>query len=188
MFIQTESTPNPDSLKFILENLEICSHPLEFNKNQDTTNSILAEELLKINGVESVMFNKNYISINKSNFTWEQLKASILQIIANHVNSGLPIIENEDHLSNNLENISYVNEDKNVVQKINSILISKVKPAVMQDGGDIKFVEYSNGVVYLALHGSCAGCPSATLTLKNGVENLLKHNIPEIKKVEQVAR
>ena len=188
MFIQTESTPNPNSLKFILESHEISLHPLEFYKNKSTTNSLLADDLLKIDGVESILFNKNCISVNKSKFTWEQLKASILQVISNHINSGLPTLNNHDELSDNLEWVIYAEDDTKVVNQINSILISKVKPAVMQDGGDIKFIEYNNGIVYLALQGSCAGCPSATLTLKNGVENLLKHNIPEIKKVEEVTK
>ena len=149
---------------------------------------MLADDLLKIDGVESILFNKNCISVNKSKFTWEQLKASILQVISNHINSGLPTLNNHDELSDNLEGVIYAEDDTKVVNQINSILISKVKPAVMQDGGDIKFIEYNNGIVYLALQGSCAGCPSATLTLKNGVENLLKHNIPEIKKVEEVTK
>ena len=185
MFIQTESTPNPNSLKFILDH-ELCENPIEFNKSQEYTQSALADELLKIRGVENILFNKNCISINKNEFTWDQLKASILQVISDHINSGLPAIENEDNKLSELDNINFDKNDLKVVTMINSILSSKIRPAIMQDGGDVKFLKYESGTAYLSLKGSCAGCPSATVTLKNGIENMLKHHIPEIKNVEQV--
>ena len=186
MFIQTESTPNPNSLKFIIDNYELCSSPIEFNKSQEFTHSLLANELFKIKGVENILFNKNCISINKNEYTWDQLKASILHVISNHINSGLPAIDNKENNLNDLDNIEFNYDDLNVVNKINKILLSKIRPAVMQDGGDVNFIKYEGGIVYLALKGSCAGCPSATVTLKNGIENMLKHSIPELKKVEQV--
>ena len=186
MFIQTESTPNPNSLKFILDDYELCDTPIEFNRSQVNTYSQLADELFKIKGVENVLFNRNCISINKNEFTWDQLKASILQVISNHINSGLPVIDKEENYNNELDIIKYDDDDYYIVNKINSILSNKIRPAIMQDGGDVKFVRYEGGIVYLSLKGSCAGCPSATITLKNGIENMIKHNIPEIKKVEQV--
>tara|TARA_B100001029_G_scaffold170498_1_gene166349 strand:+ start:146 stop:709 length:564 start_codon:yes stop_codon:yes gene_type:complete len=186
MFIQTESTPNPNSLKFILDDYEICPHPIEFSKSQASTNSLLADELFKIDGIDNILFNKNYISVNKSDFTWDQLKASILQIISNHINSGLPAVEINAVLAGELESIEFDNADKEVVNKICGIISSKIRPAIMQDGGDVKFIKYDSGIAYLALKGSCAGCPSATITLKNGIENLLKNYIPEVSKVEQV--
>ena len=186
MFIQTESTPNPNSLKFILEDYELCENPIEFNKSQKDKDSVLADELFKIKGIVNILFNKNCISINKNEFTWDQLKASILQVISNHINSGLPAIETEDRDPSELDHINFDEEDLNVVNMINSILSSKIRPAIMQDGGDVKFLKYENGTAYLSLKGSCAGCPSATATLKNGIENMLKHHIPEIKNVEQV--
>ena len=186
MFIQTESTPNPNSLKFILDGYELCSSPIEFSKSQELTDSILANELFKIKGVENILFNKNCISVNKNDFTWDQLKASILHVISDHINSGLPAIEKQDNNTSELNNIEFEDEDLKVVNMINSILSSKIRPAIMQDGGDVKFIKYNSGTVYLTLKGSCAGCPSATVTLKNGIENMLKHNIPEIKKVEQI--
>ena len=186
MFIQTESTPNPNSLKFILEKHELCESPIEFNKSQIKTNSVLADELFKIKGVENILFNKNCISVNKNEYTWDQLKASILQVISNHINSGLPAIENKVDSHCELENIDFDDDDTKVVNMINSILSSKIRPAIMQDGGDVKFIKYSNGIAYLSLKGSCAGCPSATITLKNGIENLLKNHVPELKKVEQI--
>ena len=186
MFIQTESTPNPNSLKFILDNYDLCESPIEFKKSQENKKSMLADELFKIKGVENILFNKNCISVNKSEYTWDQLKASILHVISNHINSGLPAIDEQINNRNYLDNIEYDDEDLSVVNKINSILSSKIRPAIMQDGGDVKFIKYQNGIAYLSLKGSCAGCPSATVTLKNGIENMLKHNIPEINKVEQV--
>ena len=141
MFIQTESTPNPNSLKFILTDHELCEKPIEFNKSQNNRNSVLADELFKIKGVDNI---------------------------------------------NELDNIQFHDDDLKVVNMINSILSSKIRPAIMQDGGDVKFIKYESGTAYLSLKGSCAGCPSATVTLKNGIENMLKHNVPEVKKVEQV--
>ena len=116
----------------------------------------------------------------------QQLKASILHVISNHLNSGLPAIDKRDDDSNELDNIQFHDDDLKVVNMINSILLSKIRPAIMQDGGDVKFIKYESGTAYLSLKGSCAGCPSATVTLKNGIENMLKHNVPEVKKVEQV--
>ena len=186
MFIQTESTPNPNSLKFILDDYELCENPIEFNKLQENKHSALADELFKIKGIENILFNKNCISINKNEYTWDQLKASILQVISNYINSGLPIIEKDDSNFIELDNNNYDENDLKVVKMIDSILSSKIRPAIMQDGGDVKFIKYQNGTVYLSLKGSCAGCPSATITLKNGIENMLKHHIPEVKNVEQV--
>ena len=186
MFIQTESTPNPNSLKFILADYELCEKPIEFKKTQRNTHSALADELFKIEGVENILFNKNCISVNKNDYTWDQLKASILQVISNHINSGLPAIDKKDEDCNELDAIQFHDDDHKVVNMINSILLSKIRPAIMQDGGDVKFIKYESGTAYLSLKGSCAGCPSATVTLKNGIENMLKHNVPELKKVEQV--
>tara|TARA_B100001248_G_scaffold92059_1_gene68283 strand:- start:74 stop:634 length:561 start_codon:yes stop_codon:yes gene_type:complete len=185
MFIQTESTPNPNSLKFILENYQLCKEPREFD-NLTSNSSKLAEKLFKIEGVEKIFFNENVISINKNKYTWDQLKASILQVISDFIHSGLHPVDDSDQEIKNDNEIKFNEVDKEIVSNINTILETKVRPAIMQDGGDIKFKSYDEGIVYLTLQGSCAGCPSATLTLKNGVENLLKHHIPEIKKVEQV--
>jgi Fe-S cluster biogenesis protein NfuA len=186
MFIQTESTPNPNSLKFILGDYELCENPIEFNKSQKDTRSALADELFKINGIENILFNKNCISVNKNEYTWDQLKASILHVISNHIISGLPAIEIEDSNCDELDKIHFDYDDIKIVKMINSILSSKIRPAIMQDGGDVKFIKYNSGIAYLSLKGSCAGCPSATVTLKNGIENMLKHHVPEVKKVEQV--
>ncbi len=185
MFIQTESTPNPNSLKFILDNQEICPEPLEYSIGQKNINSKLAKKLLHIDGVDKVLFNKNFISINKTKFTWDQLKATILHEISNFISSGIPFLDSVDEVDE-INTVEFDKADIEVVKNIHNILKSKIRPAVMQDGGDIKFKKYDEGIVSLTLQGSCAGCPSATLTLKNGVENMLKHHIPEVKKVEQI--
>ena len=186
MFIQTESTPNPNSLKFILDDYVLSEYPVEFNKSQENKHSVLANELFKIKGIENILFNKNCISINKNEYTWDQLKASILQVISNHINSGLPAIEKNNGNFSDLDNVSFDEEDYKVVNMINGILSSKIRPAIMQDGGDVKFIKYKSGTAYLSLKGSCAGCRSATVTLKNGIENMLKNHIPEVKNVEQI--
>ena len=118
MFIQTESTPNPNSLKFILDDYELCESPIEFNKSQEYTHSLLADELFKIKGVENILFNKNCISVNKNEYTWDQLKASILSVISNHINSGLPAVNKQTDSSSELENINFDDNDFNVVNKI----------------------------------------------------------------------
>tara|TARA_X000000368_G_C22716336_1_gene573302 strand:- start:59 stop:619 length:561 start_codon:yes stop_codon:yes gene_type:complete len=185
MFIQTETTPNPNSLKFILENDILDSGSYEFSDSNDCKDSNLAKSLLQIDGIEKVFFGKNFISINKSEYVWDQLKAPILKTISDYINSGQKIV-NETATKENLHSIIFLKEDYNTVKLINDTLLSKVKPAISQDGGDVQFKEYKEGVVYLQLKGSCVGCPSATLTLKNGIENLLKNKIPEVKKVEQL--
>ena len=185
MFIQTETTPNPNSLKFLLENDILDSGSFEFSKLSECENSSLAESLLKVDGVEKVFFGKNFISINKSEYLWDQLKAPILKIISDHLSSGEKAI-NSNVVKEDLNTIVYQEDDYDIVKMIDSILVSKIKPAISQDGGDVQFKEYKEGIVYLQLKGSCAGCPSATLTLNNGIENLLKNKLPEIKKVEQI--
>ena len=185
MFIQTETTPNPNSLKFLLEYNILESGSIEFSQKSDSSDSSLASSLLQIDGIEKVFFGKNFISVNKSQYGWDQLKAPILKIISEHLNSGQKVIDAID-LKKNLNSIIFDKDDFDIVKVIDNLLSSKIKPAISQDGGDVQFIEYKEGVVYLQLKGSCAGCPSATLTLKNGIENLLKNKIPEVMKVEQI--
>ena len=185
MFIQTETTPNPNSLKFLLENDILESGSMEFSRTSDCKESNLAKSLLQIDGIEKVFFGKNFISINKSEYVWDQLKAPILKIISDHLSSGEKVI-NSIASKDSLNSIIFQEDDYDTVQAIDSVLLSKIRPAISQDGGDVQFQEYKDGVVYLQLRGSCAGCPSATQTLKNGIENLLKNKVPEVKRVEQV--
>ena len=183
MFIQTESTPNPNSLKFILDDHEICSEPVEYNAGEENINSKLAEKLLKIDGIDKILFNKNFISINKSKFTWDQLKATILHEISDFIGSGIPILDTENEVDE-INTVEFDDADIEVVKNIHNILVSKIRPAVMQDGGDIKFKSFEKGIVKVELQGSCSGCPSSLMTLKQGVQNLLKHYVKEVNSVE----
>ena len=183
MFIQTESTPNPNSLKFLLD-LDLDNKSYEFSSIEECINSDLAKLLFQINGVEKVFFSQNFISINKNNYDWDQLKAPILTIISDYVSSGKRILNNTNQIDK-IENIEFDEKDKSTVDQISDVLNAKVKPAVAKDGGDIDFKKFKDGIVYLNLQGSCAGCPSSSITLKNGIENLLKHYVRDVVGVEQ---
>ena len=192
MFIQTESTPNPNSLKFLLD-LDIDNKSYEFSSIEECSNSDLAKLLFQINGVEKVFFGQDFISINKKNYDWssrnayydwDQLKAPILTIISDYISSGKRIL-NDTNQIDKIENIDFDEKDKSTVDQICDVLNAKVKPAVAKDGGDIDFKKFKDGIVYLNLQGSCAGCPSSSITLKNGIENLLKHYVRDVVGVEQ---
>ena len=184
MFIQTESTPNPNSLKFLLD-LDIGNkESVEFSSIEDCQDSELAKILLQISGVEKIFFGKNFISINKNNYDWDQLKAPILTVISDFISSGRKIIKNNDEkVVQNI--IEYERDDEDAVNQIVEVLNAKVKPAVAQDGGDIEFKKFKDGIVYVSLQGSCSGCPSSKITLKNGIENLLKHYVRDVNGVEE---
>ena len=183
MFIQTESTPNPNSLKFLLD-LDIDNKSYEFSNIEDCGDSDLAKFLFQINGVDTVFFGQNFISINKKNYDWDQLKAPILTIISEYISSGKKILNNKNQ-TETIKNIEFEEKDKNTVDQICDVLNSKVKPAVAKDGGDVDFRKFKDGIVYLDLQGSCSGCPSSSITLKNGIENLLKHYVRDVVGVEQ---
>ena len=184
MFIQTESTPNPNSLKFILEQEIAPDRTFEFNSIDDCENSELAAQLLNVDGVESIFFGLNFISVNKDKFEWDQLKAPILTKIADYLSSGKPVLKTNEK-TNLVNQTEFDPEDQEVVSQIQQLLDTKIKPAVAQDGGDVEFNRFHDGVVYLTLQGSCVGCPSSTMTLKSGIENLLKHYVREVKSVQQ---
>ena len=179
MFVQTEITPNPNSLKFIHGKIVSNHGSFEVTKKDDTSNELI-RNLLSINGVESIFLSKDFISVNKyDHVTWDEIKHIVISLINDFYSSGKERVIEKD-----------LNEDYNDLQeiekKIVKILDEKVRPAVAKDGGDIKFKEFKNGVVKVQLQGSCSGCPSSTMTLKQGVQNLLCHYIPEIKEVEAV--
>ncbi len=183
MFIQTESTPNPNSLKFLLD-LDVNNQSIEFGSIEDCVNSDLAKLLFQVNGVEKVFFGQNFISVNKKNYDWDQLKAPLLTVISEYISSGKRIF-NDTKQNNLIKNVEFDEKDKNTVDQICDVLNAKVKPAVAKDGGDIDFKKFKDGIVYLNLQGSCSGCPSSTITLKNGIENLLKHYVRDVVGVEQ---
>lgn len=184
MFIQTENTPNPLTLKFIPEDFKIAGeNPVEFkNIEQAKDSSFLAEQLFLIKGVEAVFLGANFITITKSlNQNWQDIKTEILATIMDFCLLGEPALKskNQDNLSENLEG------DSEIVKQIKELIEIKVRPAVAMDGGDIIYRGFENGIVKLQLKGSCSGCPSSTLTLKSGIENMLKHYIPEVDSVEE---
>jgi len=177
MFVQTEITPNPNSLKFLPGKLVSSQGSFEITK-KDETNNELIRNLLSINGVEGIFLSRDFISINKYDETsWDEIKHIVISLINDFYSSGKEcVIEKE--LNESMQDL------KEIEKKIIKILNEKIRPAVAKDGGDIKFKEFSNGVVKVQLQGSCSGCPSSTMTLKQGVQNLLCHYIPEIKRVE----
>ena len=179
MFVQTEITPNPNSLKFLPGKTVSPNESFEITKKNDTNNELI-RNLLSINGVESIFLGKDFISINKyEDVEWEEIKHIVISLINDFYSSG-----KESVIENNLdESFESLNE---IEKKIIKILDEKIRPAVAKDGGDIKFKEFKHGIVKVQLQGSCSGCPSSTMTLKQGVQNLLCHYIPEVKQVEAI--
>ena len=182
MFIQTENTPNPATLKFIPEDVEIAgNNPSEFkNSAAAVGQSILAEQLFLIAGVDAVFLGKDFVTITKSETkNWQDIKTEILATIMDFCLSGKPALLQAKTVENN-------EEDSEIVKQIKELIEIKVRPAVAMDGGDIIYRGFENGIVKLELKGSCSGCPSSTITLKSGIENMLKHYIPEVEGVEEV--
>ena len=176
MFIQTEVTPNPNSLKFLPGKKVSNSGPYEITKKDETEN-ILVRNLLSINGVEGIFLGNDFISINKKDITdWDEIKHIVISFINDFYSEGKEFVIDES-LNEQNSNLSELEE------RIVKILDQKIRPAVARDGGDIKFKEFKDGVVKVQLQGSCAGCPSSTMTLKQGVQNLLCHYLPEVKEV-----
>ena len=179
MFVQTENTPNPNSLKFLPGRIVSNNGSFEVTRKDETSNELI-RNLLSINGVEGIFLSKDFISINKyDNTSWDEIKHIVISLINDFYSNGKEcVIE---------KNLNDQNEDlKDIEKKIVKILDQKIRPAVAKDGGDIKFKEFKNGVVKVQLQGSCSGCPSSTMTLKQGVQNLLCHYIPEVKEVEAI--
>ena len=176
MFVQTENTPNPNALKFIPEKKVSNLSSYEISDKSNINNEAI-RNILSINGVKSVFLSKDFLSVNKDeSIDWEDLKHIIISFINDHYSKGNSILYDKNE---KIEN-SDLNE---IEKKIVDILEKKIRPAVARDGGYIKFKEFDKGVVKVVLQGSCSGCPSSTLTLKKGVENLLCHYIPEVKEV-----
>ena len=177
MFVQTEITPNPNSLKFLPGKNVSNKGSFEITQ-KDQTNNELVKNLPSINGVEGIFLGKDFISINKYDDTsWDEIKHIVISLINDFYSSGKECVIENTLIENN-ENL------KDIEKKIVKILDEKIRPAVAKDGGDIKFKEFKDGIVKVQLQGSCSGCPSSTMTLKQGVQNLLCHYLPEVKKVE----
>jgi Fe-S cluster biogenesis protein NfuA len=182
MFIQTEATPNPESLKF-LPGVAIASMPMNFLDASQANNSPLVQKLFALKDVKSVFLGYDFITITKQeDSSWELIKAEILVTIMDFLVSGQEAVVKTN---NNSTNESLEDEDK-IVKEIREIIETRVRPSVMQDGGDIVFHDFKDGIVRVELHGACSGCPSSTVTLKNGIENMLKYYVPEVVSVEAI--
>jgi Fe-S cluster biogenesis protein NfuA len=186
MFIQTESTPNPATLKFLPGQTVLEAGTADFPSAESASGSPLAQRLFAVNGVTAVFFGNNFVTVTKEdNVAWDHLKPAILGGIMEHYQSGQPVMADGSAQSGG--HAEHSGEDAEIVGQIKELLDSRVRPAVAQDGGDITFPGFDRGVVYLHMQGACAGCPSSTLTLKMGIENLLRHYIPEVTEVRPVA-
>ncbi len=187
MFIQTEETPNPSTLKFLPGKVLMKSGTLEFKNKEEAKNNSLANELFSQDNVEGVFIGKDFLTITKSeSVEWESLKPSVLSIMLDFFSTNDKLNFKKITEESDSKKKTYSKKDMEIVKKINELLEERIKPAVAQDGGDINFVELKKGTVYLELRGACSGCPSSTITLKSGIENMLKYYIPEIKSVEAI--
>lgn len=185
MFIQTESTPNPATLKFLPGQTVLEAGTADFPSSETAGKSPLAERLFKVEGVTGVFFGNDFVTVTKADETeWDHMKPAVLGAIMEHFQSGSPVMTGEAGASSG--HTEHDGEDSAIVGQIKELLDTRVRPAVAQDGGDITFHGFERGVVYLHMQGACAGCPSSTITLKMGIENLLRHYIPEVTEVRPI--
>ncbi|HEV7415963.1 NifU family protein [Tianweitania sediminis] len=191
MFIQTESTPNPATLKFLPGVIVMEEGTADF-RDADSARlaSPLAGRLFDVPGVTGVFFGYDFVTVSKEGQDWQHMKPAILGAIMEHFMAGLPVMANEAagqaHQDADTGEEFFDKADEEIVVTIKELLDTRVRPAVAQDGGDITFRGYENGTVFLHMKGACAGCPSSTATLKHGIQNLLRHFVPEVQQVEQV--
>ncbi|MEN2494779.1 MAG: Fe/S biogenesis protein NfuA [Hyphomicrobiaceae bacterium hypho_1] len=184
MFIQTEQTPNPATLKFLPGRQVLPDGTADYRSKAEAASSPLAKRLFDIKNVTGVFFGADFVSVTKSEGEWRHLKPAILGAIMDYYGSG----DATDLIASSNHNVdeNYDPEDAELVATIKELLDTRVRPAVAQDGGDITFQGYSDGIVYLSMRGACAGCPSSTATLHNGIENLIRHFCPMVRGVEAV--
>ena len=184
MFIQTEATPNPATLKFLPGRDVLGEGTMEFRTRDDAAHSPLAERLFNVPGVVGVFYGSDFVTVTKDETEWQHLKPAVLGAIMEHYMSGEPLLGAD---AQHAEVEEFFNEaDAETVATINELIETRVRPAVANDGGDITFRGFKDGIVYLNMKGSCAGCPSSTATLKHGIQNLLKHFIPDVVEVRPV--
>lgn len=188
MFIQTESTPNPATLKFLPGKVVLNEGTADFRDAETAREaSPLAGRLFDVSGVTGVFFGYDFVTVSKDGPDWQHLKPAILGAIMEHFMSGRPILTVGSTAADEGDAREFYDKgDEEIVVTIKELLDTRVRPAVAQDGGDITFRGYENGTVFLHMKGACAGCPSSTATLKHGIQNLLKHFVPEVQQVEQV--
>lgn len=185
MFIQTETTPNPATLKFLPGRPVMAEGTAFFPGRDDAARSPLARRLFAIEGVSAVFFGSDFITVTKAETaSWDYLKALVLSGIMEHYLTGFPVLD----AGTSSGAANGVGDDSDpIVAQIRELLDSRVRPYVAQDGGDIVFHKFEDGILYLEMHGACAGCPSSTATLKTGIENMMRHYIPEVEEVRAVA-
>jgi Fe-S cluster biogenesis protein NfuA len=184
MFIQTEATPNPATLKFLPGRTVLAEGTLDIRDRDEAAKSPLAERLFDIPSINGVFFGYDFITVTKADGEWQQLKPAILGAIMEHFMSGAPLLNEgaEDAAADEF----YDPEDEETVATIKDLIETRVRPAVASDGGDITFKGFKDGVVYLNMKGACSGCPSSTATLKHGIQNLLRHFVPDVVEVRPV--
>ncbi|MGQ0527321.1 MAG: NifU family protein [Alphaproteobacteria bacterium] len=182
MFIQTEKTPNPATIKFLPGQPIVLGRSHEFRSADEAAASPLAQRLFGLQGVKSVMLGHDFVSVSKQDDTdWNMLKPMVLAALMEHLSTGQPVILDSGAPEEE------AGEDNEIVAQIKELIQTRVRPAVMMDGGDIVFERFEDGIVYLQMRGACAGCPSSTMTLKSGIENMLKHFVPEVMEVRSSA-
>ena len=186
MFIQTEATPNPATLKFLPGKPVLPGGTRDYRDAETAAESPLAQKLFSVSGVSGVFLGQDFITVTRSGAEWQHMKPAILGLIMDHYLSGAPVLLGEAPKAEAEGEESFDEGDAEVVGTIKQLLDTRVRPAVAQDGGDITFHGFKEGVVYLNMKGSCAGCPSSTATLKHGIENLLRHFVPEVSEVRAV--
>jgi Fe-S cluster biogenesis protein NfuA len=182
MFIQTEPTPNPATLKFLPGRAVLSHGTLDMRDKSAAAQSPLAERLFEIDGVNGVFFGADFIAVTKADREWQQLKPSILGAIMEHFMSGAPVLRSEDAADAATDEF-FEPADSETVATIKELIETRVRPAVANDGGDITFRGFKDGVVYLDMKGACSGCPSSTATLRHGIQNLLRHYVPDVVEV-----
>ena len=187
MFIQTENTPNPATIKFLPGQTVLESGSLEFRDAQEAEASPLAQRLFGLQGVRGVFLGADFVSVSKHEDTdWIMLKPMVLAALMEHLSTGQPVID-AVKIANAVKEETATSEDSEIIVQIKELLETRVRPSVMMDGGDIEFDRFEDGVVFLKMRGACAGCPSSTATLKHGIENMLRHYIPEVTEVRPAA-
>jgi Fe-S cluster biogenesis protein NfuA len=186
MFIQTEQTPNPQTLKFLPGRVVMKEGTAFYQNISEASNSPFAKRLFAVEEIEGVFFGSDFITITKAEESeWEVLKPIVLGVIMDHFNSNDPTIDSSSSVDRD-ESLKENNTDSDIVKQIKELLDTRVRPAVAMDGGDIVFKNFEDGIVYLHMQGACSGCPSSTATLKMGIENMLKHYVPEVTEVRPV--
>jgi len=184
MFIQTELTPNPNTMKFLPGQSVLADKTAFFTDKENAARSPLALAMFELPDIRAIFYGSDFITVTKTaESSWDVLQPQILTTIMEHYQTGNPLLLEESSAAAP-DSISYSEDEQEIIEQIKELLETRVRPAVAQDGGDIIFHSFKEGVVYLEMHGACSGCPSSTATLKQGIENMLKHYVPEVLAVE----